>query len=277
MTARIRASRRAGVALRLRIGLGRDLPVDAPYVVGLRMDEDLAAGVPRRVEEESPLGGERQRGVDIGDQEAILEGVARESDADRMAHRRMRTVGPDRVFGSGGHAVGKGERDALAVLGETGELVAPTGDDAELGEACDEELLDLGLADVHERREVVVGAAGERHAEQLTSTEVRAPDSPLDPAVGDPLPDPEPIPDLERLALHAERPAAPGDMRRRGVVEGDLHAVLRQPAGERQPDRPGPDDRDLSPGGRSRPRGRAPRSRSVDGRCRRARPRCAAR
>src|SRR4029079_18621561 len=111
------------------------------------------------------------------------------------------TIRPDRVGSGRGGTVGEGERDALTILGKCGQLMAPARNDAELGEARDEQLLDLRLADVHEGREVVVAGAGQGDAEELAAAKVGAPDPPLHPAVGHALPDPEPVPALERLPL----------------------------------------------------------------------------
>ena len=51
---------RAGAPLGLDVGVRRQLPVDTPDVVRLRMDHELATGVERRVVVEVPLLGQRQ-------------------------------------------------------------------------------------------------------------------------------------------------------------------------------------------------------------------------
>ena len=93
-------------------------------------------------------------------------------------------------------------------------------------------------------REVLV-VAGEMDLEQLAAAEVGPPDAPLDAAVGDGLADPEPSPDLEGLALHADRLRADALASRLGLEQVDADAVLGQASGQRQADRTGTDDRDV--------------------------------
>ena len=81
--------------------------------------------------------------------------------------------------------------------------------------------------------------------EQLAAAEVGPADTPLDAAVGDRLADPEPRPDLEGLALHADGLRADALASRLGLEEVDAGAVLGQAPGQRQADRAGTDDRDV--------------------------------
>ena len=81
--------------------------------------------------------------------------------------------------------------------------------------------------------------------EQLATAEVRPPDVPLDPAVRYGLADPEPSPDLEGLALHADRLRAEALASRLNLEQVDTDAVLSQASGQRQADRTGTDDRDV--------------------------------
>ena len=234
-------------ALGVGIGLGRDLPVDPPHPVGLGMDEHLPAGVPRRVQVEVALVREGKLRADIADQEAVVEAVPLEADAGGVANGRMGSIGADEVGGPMRQRAGiglEGRRDALGVLGQRGEAVATVDANAQRGRARLEELLDLGLADVHERREVLV-VAREMDLEQLAAAEVGPPDVPLDAAVGDGLADPEPSPDLEGLALHADRLRAEALASRLGLEQVDADAVLGQASGQRQADRTGTDDRDV--------------------------------
>src|SRR6185503_20765462 len=97
----------------------------------------------------------------------------------------------------------------------------------ELAEACQEHRLDLGLVDVHERREMIAIRARQPDLEELAAAEVGAPQVPLNPALGNLLADPEPRPNLERLALHAER-LAPLAGEARVLLEQDHpHSMLR--------------------------------------------------
>src|SRR5437899_8944204 len=74
-----------------------------------------------------------------------------------------------------------------AIIGETPELMAPTEVDPELLAPLDEHFLDLGLADVHERREMFASGPGQLDAEELAAAVVGAPGPPLHPALGHPL------------------------------------------------------------------------------------------
>ena len=56
---------------------------------------------------------------------------------------------------------------------------------------------------------------------------------------------PEPRPDLQRLALHAERLAPLAGVPRVLLEQEDPHPHLRQPPGERHPDRARADDGNL--------------------------------
>ena len=57
--------------LSVEIGPGGNLPVDAPDITGLGMDQHLAAGVPGRIEEEAPFMRKGQLGADVADQEQV--------------------------------------------------------------------------------------------------------------------------------------------------------------------------------------------------------------
>ncbi len=73
---------------------------------------------------------------------------------------------------------------------------------------------------------------------------VGATDAPLDAPLRHRFPDAQALPDLERLALHADRSGAdPFAASEPRLEDGDRHAVLGQPAGEGEPDRPRADDR----------------------------------
>ena len=241
MTARMRAEPAA--PLGVRICLRRDLPVDAPHAVGLGMEEHLAARVPGRVEVEVPLVRERQLGADIGDQEAVVEGVAGEADPERRGEPPngrhpyrpgTRTVPDGAGIGleGGGHAGG--------ILGQPGEP-CPRWIEPELQRPRLQQLLDLGLADVHERRKVLV-VAGQLDVEQLAAAEIRPPDAPLDAAIGHRLPTPRRA-QISRVSRCMQIAFEPMRSVGLGLEQVDADAVLGQPPGQRQADRAGPDDR----------------------------------
>ena len=129
---------------------------------------------------------------------------------------------------------------------QPGQPLAPTQVDLrQLPQATPQQTLDLGLADVHERREMVVAAAREMDAEELAIAEVGAADVPLHAALRHPLADAQPVPDLERLALHAERLRSLAGGRRMLLEQDDAEAALRQATGQGHADRSSPHHGDL--------------------------------
>ncbi len=176
-------------------------------------------------------------------------GVTREAGTEQPSDARMGTIGahdmgdPQAGLAGGGLAA---KRHAVAILRQPGQPVAPAEiDPGQLGEAPEQQLLDLGLVDVDEGREVVTGRARQPDLEQLAPAEIGAPQVPLHATLGDLLPDPQPRPDLERLALHAERLAPLAGVLRVLLQQEDRYSVLGQPAGQGHADRPGTDHGDL--------------------------------
>ncbi len=175
--------------------------------------------------------------------------VAGEPGPEQASHAGVGTIGADQV----GHPQGllavrrfAAQCHALGVLRQADQAMAPAQLHAgELGEALEQHLLDLGLVDVDEGREVVPRGARQADLEELAPAEVGAPQVPLHPALRHPLADPQPRPDLERLALHAERLAPLAGVLRVLLEEQDRYAVLRQAPGQGHPDRSGPDHGDL--------------------------------
>src|SRR5205823_9786821 len=128
--------------------------------------------------------------------------------AEQVAHRGVSAIGADDVArgqlalpGVGGQL----EANAGAVIGQAFEPMGPAQVDAQRPASVQEELLDLGLVDVDEGREVVRRGARQLDAEQLSRAVIGAADAPLDATPGDALTDADSRPDLERLTLHAER------------------------------------------------------------------------
>ena len=242
--AAVEAARRA---FHLRIGLRRDLPVDPPHAIRLGMDEHLAARVPWRVQVEVALVAEGKLCADIADEEPVVEAVAVEADAERVAHRGVRAIGADQVAGPMHDLAGirlECRDDCVGGLIEAGEPVTAMDANPQLDGPRLQPLLDLGLVDVDERREVLA-VAREVTLEQLASTDVGPADPPLNAAVGDGLADSEPSPDLEGLALHADRLRADALASRLGLEQVDAGAVLGQASGQRQAHRTGTDDSDV--------------------------------
>ena len=62
--------------LRLNVGIGPQLQIDAPHIVGLTVHQCGLAGMKRRVEPEPPLGRKIGGHLDVGNQEFFFEGEA---------------------------------------------------------------------------------------------------------------------------------------------------------------------------------------------------------
>src|SRR5690348_9423355 len=79
------ASQCFGAAVGSDVGRLAELPVDAPYTVGLGMDQDRGARIRRMVEEESWFGWEWQLRADVDDQEPVLVGTSRKVQVEQLA------------------------------------------------------------------------------------------------------------------------------------------------------------------------------------------------
>jgi len=161
----------------------------------------------------------------------------------------MGSIGPDQEARPMRHLAvlgGEGGGDAVRILPDADEPMTVMDSHPESLDAFEESLLDLGLADVHERREMLVAAVRQLDLEQLASAEIRAARAPPDSAGRDCVADAEARPDLEALPLHADGSGTDALGRFRGLEQVDLNALLCQAAGERQADRAGADDRNLS-------------------------------
>lgn len=213
-------------------------------------------GMERRVEPEPPLVGEVRLHAHIGDQEAVLEGLAVGFQAHHPAHRAARTVGRDHVAGAQGiGAVGRvdGERHAIGILRESGHLVLPA--QFEVGQrlrALDQEPFHVILLQVDEGRAPMAGFGQQVEAVQQRVLQEDLADVPADALADHAVAAAEAVEDLERALGEADRARAGGQ---RAVVidEDDRHALLRQIDGRRQADRPGTDHHDRADvGGRAR-------------------------
>ena len=80
------------------VRVGRELPVDPPHVVRLRVHDELPAGVERRVVVEMALRRQRELGADVGDQEPVGVRVARPLDTDEIPQVAAHAVARDEVL-----------------------------------------------------------------------------------------------------------------------------------------------------------------------------------
>ena len=119
-------------------------------------------GMERRIEPEPPLGRKVRLHVDVGDEEAVAEDLALGFEAQQRAHRAARAVGDDRASRRRASSRRPASRRAARRRRRAGvtldDLVLP----ADLGggssaSALDQELLEVILLQVDERRPAMAG------------------------------------------------------------------------------------------------------------------------
>ena len=143
-----------GLTLVLGIGVEAELEVDAPDVVGLHVQQRRALRVEGRIEPEAALGREIGLHDDVGDQEVLFEGLAREAEAEASAHGAVCAVGGNQIVAlEGVRPVGRVDLEPDVIVGRHhgGHAVQP----AQLGQlqlvqALDQELLGVVLLQVDE-------------------------------------------------------------------------------------------------------------------------------
>ncbi len=244
-------------ALGLDVGVGRQLPVDPPDVVGLRVHHELPAGVEHRVVVEVPLLGQRQLGLDVGDQEPVLVGVPGPLHADQVAQSTPDTVAGDQVredqvllpqFGDdpGG--------DRVRVLRQAGDPVPPAQVAKRLGlDRLGEHLLDAVLGDVDERPEPL--AARVLRGPDLLVAHVGPGDRPRHALLGDGPRAPDLVQHLQDVALDQARLRALLHQVGVGLQQHARHAEPGQPQRGDQTHGSGADDphRRVQSGGHGAP------------------------
>ena len=120
---------RAGAPLGLDVGVRRQLPVDTPDVVRLRMDHQLPTRIERRVVMEMPLLGQGQLGPDVGDQEPVGVAVAGPRHPDQLAQRAAYPVAGHHVLEAQLDLAFRGLRlhpHTVGVLRDPGDAVRPS-------------------------------------------------------------------------------------------------------------------------------------------------------
>ena len=85
--------------LRLDIGIGAELQIDAPDIVRLPVHQRRLAGMERRIEPEPPLGREVRRHRTSAIRNLSSKVDARETETQQIAQRRARAVGGDHPVG----------------------------------------------------------------------------------------------------------------------------------------------------------------------------------
>ena len=210
-----------GLFLLLRVGVPTELEVDAPDLVGLAVQK-YAAGlralpsvhavvaVEGRVEPEPALGREIGRHHHIGDQEAVLEDLAVDVQAQLAPHRAARAVGHHQPVGLqlivavGGLYI---EQHAVGLWRHLGQLVLPA--QVEMGQlagARDQVFLQVVLLQVDHAGPLMAGLGLQVELEDLTLAKEGAADVPGDALVHHRLAAAQAVQDLQR-ALGPAQPA----------------------------------------------------------------------
>jgi hypothetical protein len=228
----------------LGVGVPAELEVDAPDVVGLAVQQHALPRVERRVEPEPALGGEVGLHHHVGDQEAVLEHLAFDVEAEHATDRAACAVGDDQPVGVEGiRPVGRLDLQprALVLRRHAGDLVLPAQLQVrQLLRALHQELFEVVLLQVHHARPVVVGLGQQVEAEHLVAAEEGAADVPGHALVDHRIAAAEPVEDLQRALGIAQPARADAD----GVVVVEQQHALalhRQVDGRGQAHRAGTD------------------------------------
>ena len=149
-----------GLLLGFDVGIGAELQIDAPDVVGLAVHQRRLAGMERRVEPEPPLGRKIRGHAHVGDQELVLERHAGEvrgpADRARSSARRRRRSPSRRRSGSGPSGVSTVRRaPSLRCSRPTTRLLQRRSMPVDLARAVDQRLLQIELLEIDEGRHLV--------------------------------------------------------------------------------------------------------------------------
>ena len=238
-----------------RVGVGTELQIDAPDVVGLAMHQGRLAGMKGRREPEPALGRKLGRHVDIGDEEFVLEGDTGEVEAQKPARGRARTVGGDEPIGvEPVRPVRRVDSQPRAIVEavEADEPVLPAQIKIfQLERAIDQCLFQIELLQIDEGGHLVPLLR-----QQIERIEQFVADKDLAELPGDalrhkPLADAEPVEDFERALRPADAARAFADPIRI-VDQHDRHGALREIDRGRKADRSGADNDDRPPHDRRR-------------------------
>lgn len=172
----------------------------------------------RRVERDMELAVQDRAGaIDIGDEEQMRVRRARQADAERRSHRRVRTIAARDVRGAACQAVVEPRVDAVFILRELDERTRSIDLHAGGSERADQQALVRALR-IHQLERIRAEPFAETR--ELDSPGVLAADPPVrrrrSPALADHL-----VGDAE-LAIELERARRDADRARRGARLGDL-------------------------------------------------------
>ena len=178
-----------------------ELEIDAPDVIGLAVQQRRVVAMERRIEPEPALRRKVRRHVNIGDEETVVKHLAFALHAEHGADRALRAVGDDEPVGV--HAIfpvrGRhGERNPVGVRRHADDAVAPAQVDLrQLGRPFNQELLDVVLLQVDERRPMVSGLGQQVELVHLFAAKEHAADTPAHAFLHQPFGAAEPIEDFE--------------------------------------------------------------------------------
>ena len=202
-----------GTPLQVGIGAGPELEVDTADVVGLLVEQRRAPVMEGRVEPEPAFGGQVGVELDVGDQEALLEALAGEIEAEQPAQGRAGAIAGDHPFGiEAVRAVRRLDRQggALRVRRDACDAVPPAQLDqaGEFGGALGEVRLDIMLLEIDESRHPMTGLGQQVEAPQLFVAVVKTPDLPGDALVQHARADAQAVEDLQAALRPADRATA---------------------------------------------------------------------
>ena len=204
--------------LRLGIGIGAELEIDAEHLVGLAMQQHRLAAMEGRIEPEPALGRKLRLHAHVGDQEAVVEHLAVEAQAHHGADRAAHAIGGDDVLrGQPVDAIRRLDLQPhlLAILLDADDLVLPAQIDfGKIGAALDQVLLDIILLQVDEGRETLMRLALHLELVDQPLADIELAGVPQHALVQHALRHAQPVPDFQRALRPADGAAADRD----GVV-----------------------------------------------------------
>ena len=232
------------------VGIGAELKVDPPEIVGLAVQQDRLAGVKGRIEPEPALCRIVGLHQHIGDQESVVKDPAFALEPEQVTNRAARTVGDHQpVAGQLIRAVGRLDGEQHAIVGRlhAGHPVAPAQIECrQAGGARHQRLFEVVLLQVDEGRSPMTGFGEQIETVDLALAQENPSTAPADAAVDHRLAAAEAVEDLEGAFCVADRTRSDTD---RLVVVQDHHrlSLHRQIDRSDKPDRAGADHDDRMP------------------------------
>ena len=117
-----------GLLFLLGIGIGTELKIDAPDIVGLPVQQRRLMAVKRRIEPEPPFSRKIRVHQDVGDQKAVAERLPLAFKSEHAPDRAARAVGDDQPIGKDGvfpRGRGDADGDMIGARRHADHLVLP--------------------------------------------------------------------------------------------------------------------------------------------------------